>query len=108
MWSFSGPYFPVFGLNAEIYRVNLPIQSEYWKTRTRKNSACGRLSCTVCRLEDFEDLNWIWIEKLKNNLKREKQKGKHKERKIQRKTMGKRHHNQDYVRDNSTNAVLFT
>ena len=62
----------------------------------------------MCRLEDFEDLNWIWIEKLKNNLKREKQRGKYKERKIQRKTMGKRHHNQDYVRDNSTNAVLFT
>ena len=24
---FSGPYFPVFGLNTEIYSVNLPIQS---------------------------------------------------------------------------------
>ena len=22
---FSGPYFPVFGLNAEIYGVNIPI-----------------------------------------------------------------------------------
>ena len=28
--SFSGLYFPVFGLNMEIYRVNLRIQSEYW------------------------------------------------------------------------------
>ena len=28
---FSGPYFPVFGLNAEIYGVNLRIQSEYGK-----------------------------------------------------------------------------
>ena len=26
---FSGPYFPVFGLNTEIYGVNLRIQSEY-------------------------------------------------------------------------------
>ena len=26
--SFSGPYFPVFGLNAERYRVSLRIQSE--------------------------------------------------------------------------------
>ena len=33
---FSGSYFPVFGLNTEIYRVNLCIQSEYGKIRTRK------------------------------------------------------------------------
>ena len=30
---FSGPYFPVFGLNTEI---NPCIQSEYWKIQTRK------------------------------------------------------------------------
>ena len=41
---FSGPYFPVFGVNAEIYFVNLRIQSEYRKIRTRKNSAFGHLS----------------------------------------------------------------
>ena len=33
--AFSGPYFPV-GLNTKIYSVNLPIQSEYRKIRTRK------------------------------------------------------------------------
>ena len=33
---FSGPYFPVFGLNTEIYGVNLCIQSKYGKIRTRK------------------------------------------------------------------------
>ena len=33
---FSGPYFPVFGLNTGIYAVNLRIQSEYRKMRTRK------------------------------------------------------------------------
>ena len=38
---FSGPYFPVFGLNTEIYGVNLLIQSEYRKIWTRKNSAFG-------------------------------------------------------------------
>ena len=32
----SGPHFPVFGLNTEIYGVNLRIQSEYRKIRTRK------------------------------------------------------------------------
>ena len=34
----SGLYFPVFGLNTEIYEVNLHIQSEYRKIRTRNNS----------------------------------------------------------------------
>ena len=33
---FSGPYFPVFGLNTEIYGVNLRIQFEYRKIRTKK------------------------------------------------------------------------
>ena len=41
---FSGPYFPVFGLNAEIYGVNLHIHSEYRKRRTRKNSVFGHFS----------------------------------------------------------------
>ena len=34
--SFSGPYFPAFGLNTEIYEVNLHIQFECRKIRTRK------------------------------------------------------------------------
>ena len=34
--SFSGPDFPAFGLNTEIYRVNLRIQSKCEKMRTRK------------------------------------------------------------------------
>ena len=33
---FSGPYFPVFGLNTETYSANLHIHSEYRKIRTRK------------------------------------------------------------------------
>ena len=37
----SGPYFPVFGLNMEIYIVN---QSEYRKIRTRNNSIFGNFS----------------------------------------------------------------
>ena len=44
---FSGPYFPVFGLNTEIYGVNLRIQSEYRKIRTRKNYAFGHFSRSV-------------------------------------------------------------
>ena len=34
--SFSGPNFPAFGLNMEIYFVNLRIQSKCRKIRTRK------------------------------------------------------------------------
>ena len=41
---FSGPYFPVFGPNTEIYSANLRIQSEYRKVRTRKNSVFGHFS----------------------------------------------------------------
>ena len=44
----SGPYFPVFGLNTEINGVNLRIQSEYKKTRTRINSVFGHFSRSGC------------------------------------------------------------
>ena len=40
----SAPYFPVFGLNTEIYQVNVRIQSEYRKIRTRNNSVFGHFS----------------------------------------------------------------
>ena len=41
---FSGPYFPAFGLNAEIYPVNILIQFEYRKIQTRKNPVFGHFS----------------------------------------------------------------
>ena len=41
---FSDPYFPVFGLNTEIYSIYLRIQSKYRKIRTRKTSVCGQFS----------------------------------------------------------------
>ena len=44
---FSGPYFPLFGLNTEIYGVNLRIQTEYRKIRTRKVSVFGNFSRSV-------------------------------------------------------------
>ena len=43
----SSPYFPLFGLNMEIYGVNVRIQSEYRKIRTRNNSAFGHFSRSV-------------------------------------------------------------
>ena len=39
---FSGPYFPVFGLNTEIYEDR--IQSEYGKIQSRKNSVFRHFS----------------------------------------------------------------
>ena len=47
IWSFSGPYFPVFELNTVIYCVNLRIQSEYGEIQTRKNSAFRYFSRSV-------------------------------------------------------------
>ena len=41
---FSGPHFPAFGLNTDIYFVNIRIQSEFWKIRTRENSVFGHFS----------------------------------------------------------------
>ena len=41
---FSGRYFPAFGLNTEIYGVNLCIQPKYGKIRTRKTSIFGYFS----------------------------------------------------------------
>ena len=36
--AFSGLYFPVFGLNTEICRVNLCVQSKCGKIRNRNNT----------------------------------------------------------------------
>ena len=54
---FSGPYFPVFGLNTEIYSVNLRIQSEYRKIWTRKNSVYGHFS----RSANFNYFPLVWM-----------------------------------------------
>ena len=55
----SGPHFPVFGLNAEIYGINLRIQSEYRKIRTRNNSLFGHFSRS-----DYLDLKYLgWDQK---------------------------------------------
>ena len=43
----SGPHFPVFRLNTEIYEVNLCIQWEYRKMRTRNNSVFGHFSSSA-------------------------------------------------------------
>ena len=50
----SGPYFPVFGLNTEIYFLNLHIQSEYRKIRTRNNSVFGHFS-RIAAINKFQN-----------------------------------------------------
>ena len=44
---FSGPYFPIFRLNTEIYGVHLRTQSKYGQKLTRKNSVFGHFSPSV-------------------------------------------------------------
>ena len=66
--SFSGQYFPVFGLNTEIYDVNLRIQSEYEKIWIRESSVFRHFS----RSDSFFFLRFlfIWANKwLPNSLK---------------------------------------
>ena len=57
---FSGPYFPVFGLNLENDGVNLRIQSKYRKIRTSKNSAVGKFS----RSDDLMHNDEKWSKRL--------------------------------------------
>ena len=45
---FSGPCFPVFGLNKERYGVSLRIQSKCGKIRARNNTVFEHFSCSAC------------------------------------------------------------
>ena len=65
--SFSGPYFPAFGMNMEIYGVYLHIWLEYGKNTDQNNYEYGHLSrsaADVCIghgtdfLITFEKLNF--------------------------------------------------
>ena len=62
---FSGPYFPVFGLNMEIYSVNIRIQSEYRKIR-RKNSVSGPFSRNVVGI--WSDLICLYLQGFLANI----------------------------------------
>ena len=54
----SGPYFPVFGLNTEIYGINIHIHP-YSKIRTRNNSVFGHFSRSDYL--DIKDLILDWM-----------------------------------------------
>ena len=57
----SGPYFRVFGLNTEIFEVNLRIESEYRKIRTRNNSVLRHFSRSVIGLLPLYNYNHTHI-----------------------------------------------
>ena len=61
-----GVYFHIFRLNTETYSVNVRIQSEYRKIRTRNNSILGHFSCSVyvyyLQLFGMDNIsNWLEI-----------------------------------------------
>ena len=56
---FSDSYFPAFGLNTEIYRVNLRIQFECGKIRTRKTPNTGPLYVVLVIGQPFVVINKI-------------------------------------------------
>ena len=70
--SFFWSVFPVFGLNAVIYSVNLRIKSEYMKLRTRRNSVFGHFSHSdSCIKKEAYKKNRL-------DITRKHEKGKHK------------------------------
>ena len=54
--SFSGRYFPAFGLNTQVYRVNICIQSECGKIRTRKTQNTDTFNAAS---ETSENLDFV-------------------------------------------------
>ena len=50
----SGLYFPVFGLDTEIYGVNLCTESEYMNILTRNNSVFGHISRSTSVTKCYE------------------------------------------------------
>ena len=64
--TFSGPYFPVFRLNSEIYSINLRIHSEYAKKRTRKLRILTLFTqwhFSYSALYCLENWKWVLIKK---------------------------------------------
>ena len=58
----SDPYFPVFRLNTQIYKVNLRIHSEYRKIRTRNNPVSERFSHSARGyMQKFAKKAFYWI-----------------------------------------------
>ena len=63
---FSGPYFPVFELPTEIYKINPRLQSKYGKIRTRKELRIWILFTQCQGLE--QTMKMLNLKVLINNL----------------------------------------
>ena len=55
--SFSGPYFPAFGLNTERYGVSLCIESECGKIRTMKTQNMDTFHVVIKAQERLKHMN---------------------------------------------------
>ena len=65
--SFSGPYFPAFGLKTEIYELNLHIQSKCGKIRTRKTPNTDTFYAVVVHMFSYaRNLNLNYLSDLSN------------------------------------------
>ena len=59
---FSGLFFPAFGLNAEIYSVNLQVQYECGKIRTRKNFV------SMKKIDSLKKLDQVLVIRVRTTL----------------------------------------
>ena len=55
--SYSGPYFPAFGLNAERYSVCFRIQSKMRENTDQNNSKCRHFLCSVKHESRWSEMN---------------------------------------------------
>ena len=58
--SFSGPYFPAFGLNTERYGLSFRIQPECGKIQTRKTPNMNTFHAVKIDTDPFKRKKW-WI-----------------------------------------------
>ena len=66
---FFDPYFPTFGLNAEIYRVNFFIQSKLEKKQTRKTPNFDILHIVIDVTQTAYTSSKLTIETLEQGVK---------------------------------------
>ena len=66
---FPGLYFPAFGLNTENYKVNLRIQSEYKKMRTRKTPNMDTFYTVVFFKANYFIKSWLNLFNGRRNVK---------------------------------------
>ena len=64
IWSYSGPYFPAFGLNTERCEVSLRIQSECGKIRTRVTSNTQTFHAVILNIKKTKTVQ-------RNSIKKE-------------------------------------